>query len=73
MPNWPGRRYGRREEGAYHHGNGAWFLDGRPMDALRMSLPYWFPRVNEIIRLIGSHNVLATPAAGAFEIRICGR
>jgi 4-hydroxyphenylacetate 3-monooxygenase len=55
------------EEGAYHHGNGAWFLDGRPMDALRMSLPYRFPRVNEIIRLIGSHNVLATPAAEAFE------
>jgi aromatic ring hydroxylase len=37
------------------------------MDALRTSLPYWFPRVNEIIRLIGSHNVLATPAAGAFD------
>jgi 4-hydroxyphenylacetate 3-monooxygenase len=55
------------EEGAYHHGNGAWFLDGKPMDALRMSLPYWFPRVNEIIRLIGSHNVLATPASGAFD------
>lgn len=55
------------EEGAYHHGNGAWFLDGRPMDALRTSLPYWFPRVNEIIRLIGSHNVLATPAAEAFD------
>jgi aromatic ring hydroxylase len=55
------------EEGAYHHGNGAWFLDGRPLDALRMSLPYWFPRVNEIIRLIGSHNVLATPAAEAFD------
>jgi 4-hydroxyphenylacetate 3-monooxygenase len=55
------------EEGAYHHGNGAWFLDGRPMDALRASLPYWFPRANEIIRLIGSHNVLATPAAEAFD------
>jgi aromatic ring hydroxylase len=55
------------EEGAYHHGNGAWFLDGRPMDALRTSLPYWFPRVNELIRLIGSHNVLATPAAAAFD------
>jgi 4-hydroxyphenylacetate 3-monooxygenase len=55
------------EEGAHEYGNGAWFLDGRPMDALRTSLPYWFPRVNEIIRLIGSHNVLATPAAGAFD------
>src|SRR6201996_367189 len=54
------------EEGAHLYGNGAWFLDGRPMDALRMTLPYWFPRVNEIIRLIGSHNVLATPASGAF-------
>jgi aromatic ring hydroxylase len=55
------------EEGAREYGNGTWFLDGRPMDALRVSLPYWFPRVNEIIRLIGSHNVLATPAAGAFD------
>jgi 4-hydroxyphenylacetate 3-monooxygenase len=54
------------EAGAYHHGNGAWFLDRRPMDALRATLPYWFPRVNEIIRLIGSHNVLATPPAAAF-------
>ena len=54
------------EEGAHEYGNGAWFLDDRPMDALRTSLPYWFPRVNEIIRLIGSHNVLATPASGAF-------
>jgi aromatic ring hydroxylase len=55
------------EEGSHHYGNGAWFLDGRPLDALRTSLPYWFPRVNEIIRLIGSHNVLATPAADAFD------
>lgn len=54
------------EEGAYHHGNGAWFLDSRPMDALRATLPTWFPRVNEIIRLIGSHNVLATPTAAEF-------
>jgi aromatic ring hydroxylase len=54
------------EANAYEYGNGAWFLDRRPMDALRANLPYWFPRVNEIIRLIGSHNVLATPAAAAF-------
>ena len=26
-------------------------------------LPLWFPRVNEILRLIGSHNVFATPTA----------
>ena len=54
------------EEGGYEYGNGAWFLDHKPMDALRAILPYWFPRVNEIIRLIGSHNVLATPAAAQF-------
>jgi 4-hydroxyphenylacetate 3-monooxygenase len=55
------------EDGARLYGNGAWFPDGGPLEALRCSLPYWFPRANEIIRLIGSHNVLATPAAGAFD------
>ncbi len=54
------------EEGAHEYGNGAWFLDQRPLNALRGMLPYWFPRVNEIVRLIGSHNVLATPSAGNF-------
>src|SRR5689334_24000880 len=54
------------EAEAHEYGNGAWFLDRRPMDALRSMLPYWFPRVNEIIRLIGSHNVLATPTAAEF-------
>jgi aromatic ring hydroxylase len=33
--------------------------------ALRAALPTWFPRVNEIIRTIGSHNLLTTPALGA--------
>ena len=32
-----------------------------PLHALRATLPYWFPRVNEIIRLLGSHNVFAAP------------
>lgn len=54
------------EQQAYEHGNGAWFLDPDPLNALRATLPYWFPRVNEIIRLIGSHNVLATPTADQF-------
>jgi aromatic ring hydroxylase len=34
-----------------------------PLHALRSMLPIWFPRVNEIIRLIGSHNLFATPTA----------
>jgi aromatic ring hydroxylase len=54
------------EQGAHDYGNGCWFLDQRPLNALRATLPYWFPRVNEIIRLIGSHNVLCTPTAAQF-------
>jgi aromatic ring hydroxylase len=51
------------EQGAYEHGNGTFFPDGRPLHALRATLPVWFPRVNEIIRLLGSHNLLAAPTA----------
>jgi len=52
------------EQGAYEWGNGVWFPDGRPFRALRGLLPLWFPRVNEIIRLLGSHNLLAAPTSG---------
>ncbi len=52
------------EAGAYEWGNGTWFCDERPFRALRPSLPQWFPRVNEILKLLGSHNLLATPTAG---------
>ena len=40
---------------------GTWFPDVRPLHALRATLPFWFPRVNEIIRLLGSHNMFAAP------------
>ncbi len=43
-------------------GDGVWFPDGRPLRPLRALLATWFPRVNEIIMLIGSHNLLATPS-----------
>jgi len=46
---------------AYEYGNGVWFPNGPPLSQLRHFLPSWFPRVNEILRLIGSHNLLATP------------
>ncbi|MBS0219905.1 MAG: 4-hydroxyphenylacetate 3-hydroxylase [Proteobacteria bacterium] len=55
------------EHAASEVGNGLWACDGRPLGALRAALPVWFPRVNEIIRLIGSHNLLTTPARGALE------
>jgi len=50
------------EEEAFEYGNGVWFPNGGPLSALRASLPTWFPRVGEIITLIGSHNLLATPS-----------
>jgi 4-hydroxyphenylacetate 3-monooxygenase oxygenase component len=52
------------EVDAREYTDGLWFPDGGPLAALRASLPQWFPRVNEIIQLIGSHNLLAVPSAG---------
>ena len=51
------------EAGAHEWGNGVWFCDERPFRALRPTLPRWFPRVHEILKLLGSHNLLATPTA----------
>ncbi len=45
-----------------HVGDGVWFPDPRPLVPLRSLLAVWFPRVAEIITLIGSHNLLATPS-----------
>jgi 4-hydroxyphenylacetate 3-monooxygenase len=53
------------EQAAHEYGNGLWCCDVRPLVALRAALPTWFPRVNEIIRQIGSHNLLTTPARAA--------
>ena len=45
-----------------HFGNGVWCPDGQPLWALRAMMPTWMPRANEIIKLVGSHNLLATPS-----------
>ena len=50
------------EEHAYDRGEGAVFPDGRPLHPMRAMLALWFPRVREILMLIGSHNLLATPS-----------
>ena len=55
------------EAGARDWGNGAFFCDDRPLRALRAIMPTWMARTNEIIKLIGSHNRLATPSADAFD------
>lgn len=48
------------------YGHGVWCCDVRPLAALRTSFPRWFPRVNEIIRELGAHNLLTTPTASQF-------
>ena len=55
------------EQAAREYGNGMWACDLRPLAALRAALPAWFPRTNEIIRLLGSHNLLTTPARAALD------
>src|SRR6267154_156010 len=49
--------------------SGLWTSASSPLHALRAMLPLWFPRVNEILRLIGSHNVFATPTAAQMADR----
>jgi 4-hydroxyphenylacetate 3-monooxygenase len=53
------------EQAAHEYGNGLWACDLRPLAGLRAAMPMWFPRVNEIIRQIGSHNLLTTPSRAA--------
>jgi 4-hydroxyphenylacetate 3-monooxygenase len=49
------------EAEASEWGNGVWFPNGQPLNQLKHFMPVWMPRANEILRLIGSHNLLATP------------
>ncbi|MEQ9642152.1 MAG: 4-hydroxyphenylacetate 3-hydroxylase N-terminal domain-containing protein [Alphaproteobacteria bacterium] len=55
------------EQNAKEYGNGAWFPEHEPLLALRASMPVWMPRVNEIIRQLGSHNIFTTPSQSQFE------
>ena len=55
------------EAGARDWGNGAFLCDDRPLRALRDLMPTWMARTNEILRSIGSHNLLATPSLLAFD------
>ena len=47
--------------------DGVWFPDPRPLVPMRSLLAVWFPRVAEIITLIGSHNLLATPTRAQLD------
>jgi 4-hydroxyphenylacetate 3-monooxygenase len=55
------------EDGASDYGDGTWICDERPFIALRPSMPGWMVRVNDVLKTLGSHNLLATPASADFE------
>ena len=55
------------EAGAYDYGDGTWFCDEAPFVALRPTMPGWMVRVNDILKQLGSHNLLATPASADFN------
>jgi hypothetical protein len=52
-------------EHGYHVGDGVW-SDGRPLHPMRL-LATWFPRVSEIITLLGRHNRLAAPTRAQLD------
>lgn len=54
------------EVNASDWGNGAFFCHD-DISALRTMMPLWMTRVNDIIKSMGSHNLLATPTAAAFQ------
>jgi aromatic ring hydroxylase len=54
------------EAEAWTPGNGVWYCGLEPLWALRTSFPRWFPRINEIIRELGGHNLLTAPTAAEF-------
>ena len=49
-------------EQAEERADGYWFPSSTVLEPIRAILPSWMPRVAEIITLIGSHNLLATPS-----------
>jgi len=54
------------EARAHDWGAGA-FFPHRDLSVLRCVMPGWMTRVNQIIRAIGSHNLLCTPSLKLFE------
>jgi 4-hydroxyphenylacetate 3-monooxygenase len=47
--------------------DGGVFPDARALTAMRAHLATWFPRVNDILKTIGSHNLLATASRGQLD------
>jgi 4-hydroxyphenylacetate 3-monooxygenase oxygenase component len=51
---------------------GLWTCARAPLHALRAFLPLWMPRAGEILRLIGSHNLLAAPMLAELQDKDLG-
>ena len=49
------------------YADGGVFPARDPLTAMRSLLPVWFTRVNEILKTIGSHNLLATASRGQLD------
>jgi 4-hydroxyphenylacetate 3-monooxygenase len=47
--------------------DGGVYPEGRALHPMRALLPDWFTRLNDIIKIVGSHNLLAAASSGAFE------
>ncbi len=47
--------------------SGGVYPEARALHPMRALLPDWFVRVNDIIKTVGSHNLLAAASHGAFE------
>lgn len=54
-------------ERSHERPGGGWFPEGRPLHPMRALLADWFPRINDIIVRIGSHNLLAAPSRGMLD------
>ena len=55
------------EKDARDWGNGAFFPNDRPFHAARSIMPSWMVRANDILKTVGSHNLLATPSLAALD------
>ena len=55
------------EERAVTWPDGGVYPEARALHPMRSLLPVWFTRVNDILRTIGSHNLLATASRGQLD------
>jgi aromatic ring hydroxylase len=46
---------------------GGVYPEGRALHPMRALLPDWFARINEIFKIVGSHNLLAASSRGALD------